>query len=453
MLRLECELELKYGIYRGLSRVNSSQRQSRKITMETEKFLIKGGKPLRGTIEARGAKNASFGVLAAALLTKESCRISNLPLVEDVFKMLKILEEIGAQISWMSQREIKINCKEVDSSSLPYEIVSYFRGSILLAGPLLARFKKLDFPPPGGCIIGARPIDTHLDAFLQLGIKISTRNNFFCFEGGPKAGQVILKEFSVTATENVMLASALSPKTTVLKIADRDYQVQELAKVLRKMGVKVEEEGAHTLKITGQRKLKGFNYSVLPDPLEAGTFIIASLATQGKVLIKNAELPFLELFLKRLKDFGARFEIPGPKLIKVLPSGRLRIDKIQSLPYPGIPSDLQPELGVLATQSKGPTLIHDPLYEGRLKYIEELNKMGADIIICDPHRAIINGPTKLFGAELPSLDIRSGAALIIAGLVAKGKTIINNIYQVDRGYEKIEERLQKLGADIKRISE
>ena len=418
---------------------------------EAEKFLIKGGKPLKGIIEARGAKNASFPILASALLTRESCQISNLPLVEDVFKMLNILKEIGAQISWEGEREIKIKCSDIAPSSLPYEIVSYFRGSILLAGPLLARFKKLDFPPPGGCLIGARPIDTHLDAFSQMSVKISARNNFFRFEGAPKASRVVLKEFSVTATENVILAAALCPKTTILKIADLDYQVQELIAVLRKMGVKIEEEDAHTLKITGRKKLKGFKCSILPDPLEAGTFIIAALATQGKVLIKNAELPFLELFLKRLKDFGAKFEILGQKLIKVLPSGRLRIDKIQSLPYPGIPSDLQPELGVLATQAKGPTLIHDPLYEGRLKYLEELNKMGADIIICDPHRAIINGPTRLFGAEIPSLDIRSGAALIIAGLVAQGKTTINNIYQVDRGYEKIEERLQKLGADIIRV--
>jgi UDP-N-acetylglucosamine 1-carboxyvinyltransferase len=181
--------------------------------------------------------------------------------------------------------------------------------------------------------------------------------------------------------------------------------------------------------------------------------MVAALATQGKILIKNAETSFLELFLKRLRDFGAKFEILSKNRIKVLPSGRLKMDKIQSLPYPGIPTDLQPELGVLATQAKGPTLIHDPLYEGRLKYLEELNKMGADIIFCDPHRAIVNGPTPLYGTEIPSLDIRSGAALIIAGLAAKGETIINNIYQIDRGYEKIEERLQKLGADIKRVKE
>jgi len=418
-----------------------------------EKFLIRGEKPLKGVVEVMGAKNVTFPLLAATLLTKEPCQVSNLPLIEDVFKMLKILERMGARIKWLGERQIEIKCSDVDPSLIPYDVISFFRGSILLLGPLLARFGKIKFPPPGGCVIGARPIDTHLDAFSQSGVKISIKNNFYYFEGNLKPSEVILNEFSVTATENILLSSSLVSGETTIKIADQDYQVQELIKVLKRMGVKIKGLGTHTLKIIGQKKLKGFKYSIIPDPLEAGTFIVATLATKGEVLIKNAEIQFLELFLKRLKDFGAKFEILGKNSIKVLSSGRMAIDKIQSLPYPGIPTDLQPELGVLATQSKGPTLIHDPLYEGRLKYLEELNKMGASIIFCDPHRAIINGPNQLYGTEIPSLDIRSGAALIIAGLVAKGQTTINNIYQVDRGYEKIEERLQKLGADIKRIKE
>ena len=418
-----------------------------------EKFLIRGEKPLKGVVEVMGAKNVTFPLLAATLLTKEPCQVSNLPLIEDVFKMLKILERMGAKIKWLGERQIEIKCSDIDPSLIPYDVISFFRGSILFLGPLLARSGSIKFPPPGGCMIGARPIDTHLDAFSQSGVKISIKNNFYYFEGKLKPQEVILNEFSVTATENILLSSSLVSGETTIKIADQDYQVQELIKVLKRMGVKIKGLGTHTLKIIGQKRLKGFKYSVIPDPLEAGTFIVATLATKGEVLIKNAELQFLELFLKRLKDFGAKFDILGAKLIKVLPSYKLSMDKVQSLPYPGIPTDLQPELGVLATQAKGPTLIHDPLYEGRLKYLEELNKMGANIIFCDPHRAIINGPTQLYGTEIPSLDIRSGAALIIAGLVAKGQTIINNIYQVDRGYEKIEERLQKLGADIKRIKE
>lgn len=418
-----------------------------------EKFLIQGEKPLKGTVEARGAKNATFPLLAATLLTNEPCQLSNLPLIEDVFKMLKILEAMGAEIKWLEERRIEIKCKDVDPSAIPYDMISYFRGSILFLGPLLARFGNIKFPPPGGCIIGARPIDTHLDALSQAGLKISAKNNFYYFEGRLRPSEIILNEFSVTATENMLLGASLVPGKTTVKIADQDYQVQELIKVLSKMGARIEGLESHAVKIIGQKKLKGFKYSIIPDPLEAGTFMVATLATKGEVLIKNAELQFLDLFLKRLKDFGAQFEVLGKKLIKILPSNKLTMDKVQSLPYPGLPTDLQPELGVLATQAKGPTLIHDPLYEGRLKYLEELNKMGANIIFCDPHRAIVNGPTQLYGNEIPSLDIRSGAALIIAGLVAKGQTIINNIYQIDRGYERIEERLQKLGADIKRFEE
>lgn len=431
----------------------------------TEKFVIKGGKSLKGEVEIRGAKNAAFPILAATLLTKESCIIDNLPLIEDVFQMLKILESLGAKISWLGERKIKVNCSKINPSKIPFNIVCRFRGSVLLIGPLLARFNKIKIPPPGGCLIGVRPIDTHLDAFSQTRVKISAKNNFYYFalpseapsvneerrRERKKNREIVLREFSVTATENILLFSALNPQKTTLKIADLDYQVQELIKVLRKMGAKIKEAGLHILEIEGVKKLKGFQHNLISDPIETGTFIVATLATKGEVLIKNAELSFLDLFLKRLKDFGANFKILGPKKIKILPSKNLRIDKIQSLPYPGIHSDLQPELGVLATQTEGPTLIHDPLFEGRLKYLEELNKMGADIIFCDPHRAIIYGPTKLQGIEIPSLDLRAGVALIIAGLIAKGETIINNIYQIDRGYERIEERLQKLGADIKRV--
>jgi UDP-N-acetylglucosamine 1-carboxyvinyltransferase len=450
--------------------------------MATEKFIIKGGNSLKGEVGIRGAKNAAFPILAAAILTDEPCVIGNLPLIEDVFKMLKVLEELGAKISWIGKRKIKINCAGVNPSRIPFNIVNFFRGSVLLLGPLLARFKEIKIPPPGGCVIGARPIDTHLDAFSQLGVKISTgskkdskgklgqiKTDFYYFKkdknfnrgfhtisvlkekGKNRPREVVLREFSVTATENILLFSALSEKRTILKIADQDYQAQELIKVLRKMGAEIKESGINSLEIIGNKKLKGFQHTIISDPIETGTFIIMALATRGEVIVKKAQLSFLDLFLKRLWDFGAKFKILDEETIKIFPSKKLKIDKVQSLPYPGIHSDLQPELGALATQTEGPTLMHDPLYEGRLKYLEELNKMGADIIFCDPHRAIIYGPTNLTGIEFSSPDLRAGAALITAGLVAKGKTTINNIYQIDRGYERIEERLQHLGADIKRM--
>jgi len=420
-----------------------------------EKFIIQGGKSLQGEVEIRGAKNAAFPILAATLLTKETCIIDNIPLIEDVLKMIKILEGLGASIIWKDKRKIEINTADIKLSKMPIDLVGKFRGSVLLIGALLARFKTVKIPPPGGCIIGARPIDTHLDAFEQVGVKISLdkNNNTYIFkksESSQNSHEVVLREISVTATLNMLLFGASNPKKTVIKIADQDYQVQDLIAVLEKMGADVKMTGIRQLEITGRKRLKGFKHSIMPDPIETGTFIVAALATKGTVTIKNAGIGFLDLFLKRLKDFGAEFNILDSKTIKILPSNNLKIDKIQSLPYPGIHSDLQPELGVLATQTKGPTLIHDPLFEGRLKYLDELNKMGADIIFCDPHRAIVYGPSQLQGIEIPSSDLRAGAAMIIAGLIAKGKTTIHNIYQIDRGYEKIEERLRQLGADIKR---
>jgi UDP-N-acetylglucosamine 1-carboxyvinyltransferase len=441
------------------------------MSNSSEKFVIKGGKPLKGTVAIMGSKNAALPILSAALLTKEPCVIGNLPLIEDVFRMIDVLKELGAEVSWLGKRKIKIKSSNINPTKLSPKLVGFLRGSILILGPLLTRFSNLKMPLPGGCLIGARSLDTHLDAFEQIGVKSSLKNNCYFFEKNSdfkplyensysKTGKIlkrimkiILKEFSVTATENILSYSASQPKEIVLKIADQDYQVQELVSVLRKMGAKIEYNGANSVKIFGNKKLKGFSHNLMSDPIEAGTFIVAALATQGEVLIENAEFSFLELFLKRLKDFGAKIEILGPKLIKVFPSGRLTMDKIQSLPYPGIHTDLQPELGVLATLSKGLTLIQDPLFEGRLRYLEDLNKMGASIIFCDPHRAIVKGFTELHGIEIPSSNLRAGAALIIAGLIAKGETVLGDIYQIDRGYERIEERLQKLGADIKRVKD
>ncbi len=420
-----------------------------------EKFIIQGGRKLKGEIKVMGAKNAAFPIIASTILTDKDCIIDNVPLIEDVFRILNIMESIGADISWLGERKIKINCKNIDPLKIPFDIVSRFRGSILMIGSLLARFKKIKIVPPGGCILGARPIDTHLDAFSQAGVKVSSKGKFLYFEVEEerKKNEIVLKEFSVTGIENILLYSSLGEKETLIRIADQDYQVQELVKVLKKMGVRITSPSLHFFKVKGDKKLKGFNHKITSDPIEGGTFIITSLITKGEVLIKNAGLPFLSLFLKKLKDSGANFELVGKDSIKVFPSPRIRIDKVQSLLYPGIHSDLQPILGVLATQTRGQTLIHDPLYEGRLKYLESLNKMGADIVFCDPHRAVVNGPTQLYGTELQSIDLRAGASFILAGLVVKGKLSLGNAYQIDRGYEKIEERLRALGADIKRIKE
>ncbi len=422
-----------------------------------EKFIINGGKVLKGEIEARGAKNAAFPILAATLLTDEACIVDNLPLIKDVFNFIEILKTLGKSAEWLGERKLKIEGKLGKPGKETEELIKKLRGSVLLLGPILARLKKFDLPQPGGCLLGARPISTHLDAFKQLGVDIKVKadkdREYFQLElkGQPK-DRVILNEFSVTATENILLFAAFFGKGTTIKIADCDYEIQETIKFLEKMGVKVGRSSSHTFSIKGGSKLKGVEHKLINDPIEAGTFILMAAATKSDLTMKNVETDYLELVVKRLKDFGLPIEVIGKDKVKVKPWAVLKMEKVQALPFPGIATDLLPLFGVLATQTEGTTLIHDPLYEGRLRYLNELNKMGAQIIFADPHRAIVNGPTELRGVAVDSPDIRGGASLIVGALIAKGQTVINNISQIDRGYERIEERLQKIGADIKRVS-
>ncbi|MDD3386534.1 MAG: UDP-N-acetylglucosamine 1-carboxyvinyltransferase [Candidatus Pacebacteria bacterium] len=424
--------------------------------MSEEFFVIKGGNKLSGEIEVRGSKNAAFPVLVSSLLTNEDCIIDNLPLVEDVFRLLEIFESMKVKVEWIGKRKVRINSKNMDPNKMNKDLVLKFRGSVLLFGAILARFKKVSLPQPGGCIIGVRPINAHLDAFSQLGATIKEDKKKFTIKASDKIKDnvVILDELSVTATTNITLYASLINEEITIKVADADYQNQELAKVLKKMGVSIKGVGCHTLKIKGKNKLKGFKHNLMYDPTEAGTFIIMALVTKGDILIKNVEYQFLEYTIKKLEDCGAKLEIikRNNRLVdvKVIPVKQMKIKKIQALPFPGFPPDLLSVIGVLATQTKGATLIHDPLYEGRLKYMEGLTKMGADIFLSDPHRAIVTGVKKLYGADMGSFDLRGGASLIIAGLIAEGKTVIRNIYQVDRGYERLEERLKKLGANIER---
>ena len=423
-----------------------------------EKFIINGGKPLKGEIKINGSKNAATPILAASLLTTEPCFIDNLPLVKDIFRMIELIKSLGAKVNWVGKRKIKIEAKYINPKKLKQEHVSEMRSSILLLGPLLARFGELSINYPGGCLIGIRPLDAHFDAFKKMGVKITTNKMGFHLKIKStikskklQGKKIVLKEFSVTATENIIMASTLANGETIIKTAACEPHVQDLIHFLKKMGVKIQGQDSHTIKICPAKKLCGASHFLIYDAVEAGTFMIAAAATKGRVLLKNCPVEHLDLVLEKLKEAGIPIKILNKNSLLISPWKKLKIGKIQALPYPGIPTDLQSIFGVLATQATGTTLIHDPLYEGRLKYLAELSKMGADIIICDPHRAIINGPTQLYGTELGSLDLRSGATLIIAGLIAKGTTIINDVSQIDRGYERIEERLQKLGADIKRV--
>lgn len=430
-----------------------------KINNSEQSFQIQGKKPLKGEIEVKGCKNAATPIIAAALLTDEPCYIKNLPLVEDIFRMLDIAEELGAKVEFVAEREVRIEAKDLNPLKIRKDLVTMLRSSVFLLGPLLSRFGEVKMPQPGGCLIGARPVDSHLEGFQQLGAKIEKEGEYYILKNKElKSGEVVLPEFSVTATENILMAAASLPGKTVIKIAALEPHVKDLGRVLTKMGAKIRWLEDHTVEIEGQKKLRGFSHSVIYDAVEAGSFIILAAATKGDLIIKNVPLNNLDLVILKLKEFGITLEKIKEKEnfifdIKVhCPKEFLPVQKIQVLPYPGIPTDLQCAFGVLATQNPGETLIHDPMYEGRLKYLEGLNKMGADVSILDPHRAIVRGPSYLRGIPIKNYDLRSGAALIIAGLIAEGETIISNAYQVDRGYEKIEERLQKVGASIKRIT-
>jgi UDP-N-acetylglucosamine 1-carboxyvinyltransferase len=417
-----------------------------------EFFEIKGGKKLRGEIEVRGSKNAATPILAATLLTEEKCIISNIPLIEDVFRMIEILESLGAKVEWLNKRKISVEAKNINPNKINHELVKKIRSSILFLGSLSARFEKFKLYHPGGCVIGKRPVDVHFKALEQLGVSIrQDGKNYIVDARNKKAGKVVLSGMSVTATENAMMLAAGLPGKTIIKISACEPHVEDLGFFLISMGAKIKGLGTHTLEIIGSKKLKGARHEIIPDANEAATFLIMGVATGSPIKVKNAREEHLDLILEKLREFGADFKI-NKKYIQVIPSKKLQaISKLDTRTYPGIPSDVQAPFGVLATQAQGQTLMHDTLFENRFNYISEIKKMGANAKVVDMHQVMIIGPTKMKGGEIKSFDLRAGAALIIAALVAKGKTIIQDIYQVDRGYEKIEERLQKLGADIKRV--
>ena len=418
----------------------------------TDKFLIRGGKKLEGVVEISGYKNSAGACLAAALLTDEEVILDNLSRVEDIFTIIEVLKGMGAKIDWLDERKIKISTKNLDPGKIDFEKIGQTRLSVLLIGPLLARFKKFKISHPGGDRIGLRPITAHLESLKKLGAKIENEGNFYFFEGENLRGnEIILKEFSVTATENLMLSAVLTPGKTIIKGAAAEPQVQDLGFLLQKMGARIAGLGTHTILILGVEKLKGCPHQIIPDLLEAGTFITIGAVTPGEILIKNVIPDHLDLFLDKLEEIGVKFE-KGKDFVRVGDLQKnFRATRVQALPYPGFQTDLLPIIVPLLTQASGKSLVHDPLYENRFNYIQEIKKMGADIEIVDPHRVFVYGRTPLFGRKIESWDIRAGASLIIAALMAKGETEIDGVYQIDRGYEKIDEKLQKLGADIKRI--
>ncbi|MBZ9578390.1 UDP-N-acetylglucosamine 1-carboxyvinyltransferase [Patescibacteria group bacterium] len=418
-----------------------------------DKFIIQGGKRLEGIVEISGYKNSAGACLVAALLTDEEVIVDNLPLVEDILNLIEILKSMGVEVDFVDQRKVKIKARNLDPQKMDFEKIPKTRISVLLIGGLLSRFKKFKIPHPGGDRIGVRPITTHLEALRKLGTNIENENEFYFFEAKNLEGkEIVLKEFSVTATENLMLAAVKTPGKTIIKGAAAEPQVQDLGFMLKKMGARIAGLGTHTILILGVEKLKGTFHKICPDPLEAGTFIAAGAVTPGRIEVKNIIPEHLDIFFDKLEEIGVDFE-KGKNFVRVGDlSQDLKATRVQAFPYPGFPTDLLPITVPILTQAKGKSLIHDPLYENRFNYVQELKKMGADIEIVDPHRTFIYGKTPLHGVRIGSWDIRAGASLIIAALLAKGQTVIEGIYQIDRGYEKIDTKLQKLGADIKRIS-
>lgn len=367
--------------------------------------------------------------------------------------MLEILESMGARIEWRDKHTIAITNRHIDPEKMDIEKVKQIRSSILLLGALAARFDTFSFYHPGGCVIGARPVGTHFDALHKLGVSIRQEEKKYLLDASQrKSGEVVLREMSVTATENAMMLAAGMPGTTTIKIAAAEPHVEDLGRFLVAMGADIQGLGTHVLTITGATALHGAEHIVIPDANEAATFLILGVATGSALTVRHARTEHLDIVLEKLREFGAEFVIE-PDAITVVPGTQLHaIAKLDTRTYPGVPSDVQAPFGVLATQVEGDTLIFDTIFEGRFNYVPELEKMGARATVLNPHQVIIRGKTKLRGTTIKSYDLRAGVSLIIAALCAEGKTTIEDIYQVDRGYEHIEERLQALGAAIRRVT-
>jgi len=421
------------------------------------KFIIRGEKRLEGKVKISGAKNAALPIMAATLLVKGKVRLLNVPDIADIWVMVKILRGLGAKIKKLGLGKLEIDTSGVTASQNPdYDLVRHMRASILLAGPLLGRFGRVSIAQPGGCVIGSRPIDTHLDAFQKLGAKVLERGSFYIIEtrGGVKATKVVLAELSVTATENIMMATSLIRGTTEIRLAAAEPHVEEVAKFLNKCGAKISGGGTHNIFIEGVKELKGVEFEISPDPLEIATFAIAAAATRGDVVIENINPDHLDMFFNKFSEANVNFSIEKEKEkfnLHVMPSTVFKAINIRTDIYPGFPTDLQAPMAVLLTQAQGTSRIFETMYEGRLNYLKELIKMGANAVIQTPHQALITGPTPLVGKEITSFDLRAGATLIIAALIAKGESTIDQIELVDRGYEKIDEKLRRLGAEIKRV--
>lgn len=410
-------------------------------------YIIEGGKKLEGEVKISGSKNASLPIIASCILNSDITKLYNVPNIHDTQITLKILKLLGCKVK-KNNNKIEINSKKMNKTKIPEDLMRQMRSTVVLAGAILGRFKEVTFSYPGGCDIGARPIDLHLKSFEKLGIQIEEEAGFIkCKTNKIKPADIHLDFPSVGATENIILATVLSEGITTVTNAAMEPEIEDLANILNKMGAKIEGAGTNNIKIIGVKKLKQVGYTIMPDRIEAGTFLCAGAVTGGKIKVLNVCPKHLKPVLDKLQEAGCNIKINNNEIFMQAPK-RLKPIEIKTMPYPGFPTDLQSIFGGMLTIAKGTSIIVENIFENRYKYIQELNRMGAKITI-EGKTAIIKGVRKLSGAGVESSDLRGGAALVVAGLTAKDKTKVNNIEYILRGYENFEKKLNKLGACIK----
>jgi UDP-N-acetylglucosamine 1-carboxyvinyltransferase len=424
-----------------------------------EKFVIEGGNPLSGTIVPSGNKNAALPALAACLLTEEEVVLRNIPRIRDVEAMTELLTGLGVRVEWRDDNVVALCAADVDPKAMDPGAANRIRASFLLAGPLLARFREADMPPPGGDVIGRRRLDPHLDAFRALGADVRfDRWYHLAAPGGLRPCDFFMDEPSVMGTENALMAAALTPGATVIHNAASEPHVQDLARLLLQMGARVEGIGSNVLIIHGRDQLGGADYRIGPDYIEIGSFVALAAVTGGELRVRDTVPEDLRMTRLAFERLGCKMDFDGDDV--VVPAGqhlRVRddegdaISKIEDGPWPAFPADLTSIALAMATQSDGMVLVFEKMFENRLFFVDKLVYMGARILLCDPHRAVVSGPSRLHGERMESPDIRAGMAMLIAALCADGQSEIGNIRQIDRGYERIDERLQQLGARIERV--
>jgi UDP-N-acetylglucosamine 1-carboxyvinyltransferase len=422
-----------------------------------DKFLIRGGTPLEGQLSISGAKNAALPALAAALLTGKRVVLENIPAVRDIRTMGRLLATLGADVSYGSgaqSHRVVIEAGDITSREAPYDLVKTMRASSLVLGPLLARFGSARVSVPGGCAIGARPIDLHIKGLEKLGASIRQEHGYIeaqAPDGGLKGAQIFFSRVTVTGTEDLMMAAVLADGETTLENAAREPEVGDLADLLVKMGAKIEGAGTATIRIQGVSKLHGARHTIIPDRIEAGTFAVAAAITGGRLLLERCDPSHLMAVIDKLKEAGAGVSLPSPSSIEIEAPRPLKAVNVTTQEYPGFATDMQAQFMALLTQAEGTSIITETIFENRFMHVLELARMGAQISV-EGNRAVVLGRSALSGASVLCSDLRASASLVLAGLVAQGETLVDRVYHIDRGYERIEQRLCSVGARVERVS-